>query len=114
MQHRIVLSNGQELLVEESQDRLTIGYIYNGCVDAYLCQIDVNGVLVYTNSGSACQYLVEYLPVISTGDKVVWVNPSDSSDTRHGTVQYVVDNQAVLTNGDRYPVSELRHQRQYV
>jgi hypothetical protein len=61
MIHRVVLSNGRVLLVEEGDRRLHIasedGFAHE--VEAYICEVNANGVLVMPNSGSAGEYLVE-------------------------------------------------------
>lgn len=64
VQHRVTLSNGRTLLVEESENMLHIASedeSHPGTPDAYIAQIDGNGVLVITNCGDAPRYLAEGL-----------------------------------------------------
>ncbi len=58
MIHEVRLSNGQILLVEEQDQGISIGVGEDkNEVEAYVCQITCNGVLVYPNSGDACEQL---------------------------------------------------------
>jgi hypothetical protein len=66
MKHVVKLSNGQNLVIEESTDAINIGLgektnyvdtenlVHDIETDAHICQINCNGVLVYTNTGDAC------------------------------------------------------------
>jgi hypothetical protein len=69
MIHQVKLSNGQILLVEESETGIhiglgekqgyvdTSGVVHDPEFDAYICQITRDGVLTYGNSGDACEIL---------------------------------------------------------
>jgi hypothetical protein len=61
--HRIILSNGRVLLVEEGNGSLHIASENNliNEVEAYICTINHSGVLVMPNSGDATFHLVEGL-----------------------------------------------------
>ncbi len=64
MRHRIVLSNKRVLLIEEDNESIHIATEtegFEGDVDAYICEIDANGVLVSPNSCDAPRYITEGL-----------------------------------------------------
>ena len=65
MLHRVVLSNNHVLLVEERDGELHIGSEteggFHGDIDAYICTIQSEGVLVLPNSGDATSYLTRNL-----------------------------------------------------
>ena len=61
MNHQITLSNGPSLLIEEGNNKITLATVLDGDVDAYICQCDRNGVLVYPNSGDAIEFLTQGL-----------------------------------------------------
>lgn len=105
IQHRVVLSNGHVLLIEEGRSRLagTTLHIaseqegFQGEVDYYVCEITPNGVLVFPNSGDAVNWLTQDLAVPDgvTGEcvhcgaqlhreKGVWVDNSGGDVCGHG------------------------------
>ena len=51
--HRVVLSNGEVVRLEEGTDRLHISTELHGFEDMYICTINADGVLVMPNSGGA-------------------------------------------------------------
>jgi hypothetical protein len=51
--HRVQLSNGSVLLIEECKNRISLATGSPNGVDMYIASIDANGVLVYPNSGYA-------------------------------------------------------------
>jgi hypothetical protein len=64
--HRIVLSNGHGLLVEEDPQRRALHLAseepeYPGTVDMYLAEINTSGILVMPNSGDANTRLTDRL-----------------------------------------------------
>jgi hypothetical protein len=74
MKHVVKLSNGQNLVIEESTDAINIGLgekinyidIEGGVhveyeIDAYVSQINCDGVLIYNTSGDACIELAKGL-----------------------------------------------------
>lgn len=73
MKRVVKLSNGQNLVIEESTDAINIGLgektpyidtensVHDIETDAHICQINCDGVLVYTNSGDACIELAKGL-----------------------------------------------------
>jgi hypothetical protein len=64
MNHRVVLSNGRVLLVEERWYSLHIATEtegFEGDVDAFICEINPSGVLVMPNSGDATNFITEGL-----------------------------------------------------
>lgn len=73
MKRVVKLSNGQNLVIEESTDAINIGLgektnyidtenlVHDIETDAHICQINCNGVLVYTNTGDACIELAKGL-----------------------------------------------------
>lgn len=63
-QHRIILSNGRVLLVEEDKGSIHIATETEGIagdVDAYICEIADSHVVVWSNSCDAPRYLTEGL-----------------------------------------------------
>ncbi len=64
MIHRVVLSSGRVMIVEERDNELHIGDEsegFEGDVDAWICTISPSGVLVMPNSGGATDYLCQGL-----------------------------------------------------
>ena len=64
MIHRVVLSNGRVLLVEERGGELHIADEdegFEGQAGSWICTISASGVLVMPNSGDATHYLTEGL-----------------------------------------------------
>lgn len=64
MMHRIILSNGRVMIVEEQDQRLLIAYEEEGSdfeVGWNICVISRSGVLVMPNSGDATEMLTEGL-----------------------------------------------------
>jgi hypothetical protein len=60
--HYLILSNRKRLVVIEKEGNVTIATVgIDGDIEYYLCRIDSNGVLVYTNSGDAVYNLTEGL-----------------------------------------------------
>lgn len=60
MVHRVTLSNGRVLLLEEDNNCLHIADEEEGSegiAGAWICQISADGVLVYPNSGSSCEFV---------------------------------------------------------
>jgi hypothetical protein len=57
IQHRVLLSNGSVLIVEEGEERLHLALEeegdHPGEVEYYVATIEKSGVLVMTNSGDA-------------------------------------------------------------
>lgn len=71
MIHRVVLSNGEVLLIKEEDYAVSIADAEpDGTVRSYICQITQDGVLVYPNSGCSCELIVEGLPVRPTDESV--------------------------------------------
>jgi hypothetical protein len=60
-QHIVTLSNGQKILLEEQDNALSIASCGDVEPEAYICQINCDGVLVYPNSGSEPEYLTRGL-----------------------------------------------------
>jgi hypothetical protein len=61
MFHRVTLSNGRVLRIEEGDNCLHIASEHNGDVDMYICEIRRSGTLVMPNSGDGPEYLIENL-----------------------------------------------------
>lgn len=64
MVHRVTLSNGRVLLIEEDARCLTLADEepnHPHVVGSYICQFSADGVLVYPNSGCATEYLTDGL-----------------------------------------------------
>ena len=62
MEHHIRLSNGRRLVIQERYEELSIATAdKDGDIEYYICSLDINGVSVYTNSGTATWNLVEGL-----------------------------------------------------
>ena len=60
--HYLILSNRKRLVVIENEGAVIIATVgSDGDIRHYLCRIDSNGVLVYTNSGDAAYNLTEGL-----------------------------------------------------
>jgi hypothetical protein len=63
--HRVSLTNGRVLLIEETEEALHIASeldaTWPGEIDMYVCVIRPSGVEVMTNSGDAVQWLTEGL-----------------------------------------------------
>ena len=59
MQHRIELSNGMSMCIEECGSSITIATFEGQTseIGAYICLINANGVMVYPNSGDATEIL---------------------------------------------------------
>lgn len=62
MTHKIKLSNGQTLVVEELDNEIAIATEdEHSTIDMFICCIQSDGVLVYPNSGSATNIITEGL-----------------------------------------------------
>jgi hypothetical protein len=64
MMHRVVLSNGQVLLIKEDQNCIHLASEqqgFEGEADYYVCEINASGVLVMPNSGDAVVTLTQGL-----------------------------------------------------
>jgi hypothetical protein len=64
VQHRVTLSNGHVLLIEEGEQRLHFASEqegFEGEADYYVCQFEPSGVLVMPNSGDAVNWLTQGL-----------------------------------------------------
>jgi hypothetical protein len=60
--HYLILSNRKRLVVIEQEGTVSIATVgIDGDIEYYLCRIDSNGVLVYTNSSDAVWNLTEGL-----------------------------------------------------
>jgi hypothetical protein len=60
--HYLILSNRKRLVVIEQERSVSVATVgIDGDIEYYLCRIDRNGVLVYTNSGDAVWNLTEGL-----------------------------------------------------
>lgn len=64
MVHRVVLSNGRALLIEEDNNSLHIADEdegFPGTAGSWICEINASGVLVMPNSGMSCEYVTDGL-----------------------------------------------------
>lgn len=61
IQHSVKLSNGRTVLLVEENNALSIAWADEHGLEAYICEINVNGVQVYPNSGEAPLLLTENL-----------------------------------------------------
>ena len=60
--HYLILSNRKRLVVIEQERSVSIATVgIDGDIEYYLCRIDSNGVIVYTNSGDATWNLTQGL-----------------------------------------------------
>ena len=60
--HRVTLSNGEIVLLEEGDGRLSIASTDStGYPDMWVCEINQDGVLVFPNSGHGCETIVNNL-----------------------------------------------------
>ena len=57
MKHYVTLSNGETLEIQEENDGLSIAAMHDGQVFGYICQLNKDGVLSYTNSGNATEFI---------------------------------------------------------
>jgi hypothetical protein len=118
MQHKVTLTNGRILLVEESKDAVHIAAVHEGNIDAYICEINASGVLVMSNSGSAGEYLVTDLPTFKPLDQVYWADPDGLLCSKYGTVDSVRNVDGVCTvvtlqDGTECLPAELRHVHEF-
>lgn len=63
MKHRVKLSNGRTLLIEENLEEISLALEDRPDDEWFIASINSNGVLVYGNSGDACEELVTDLLV---------------------------------------------------
>lgn len=64
--HRVKLTNGRVLMVEERNGEIHLGDLDRDSVGSYICSITTGGVLVMPNSGEACEYLTKDVPCSPT------------------------------------------------
>jgi len=69
-QHDVILSNGCIVRLEEGHEGLHVCEIWKGEVEAYICIITPEGVLVMPNSGSSCDTLAKNHKPVSQVDKM--------------------------------------------
>lgn len=61
MTHTVTLSNGRSVRLIERDAELVIALVDYDGQDWYVCSMTADGVLVYTNSGDACQTITDCL-----------------------------------------------------